>query len=681
MSPVRSLVARRRRSSLAMGLTQVKPGNYGINPNPSPRALTFAPNVTPGTYVEADDDLAADASPPSPTTALFPPTAPPSSGPTRRRLPPGKRLSQGYIPRPPNAFMLFRANFVRQKHVPGSIETNHGSLSKIIGNCWRALPLEEKKYWEIEAKKAKAAHKERYPHYRFRPVHNKNKKKADAAAVAAADAEPFAEGSSRRKDKLPVLPAEEERCEAVAQFLLEGKKGEELAEAVRQLDMARALSRPESAASGPFAMNPFAQPPPQPQPQFQHAAALPTYLQRRPSSVPPPSTLFHPAHPIALPTIPFFAAPAPQLAFPPFHPSSNPAGFGTGTGTGMSASAHGSRAPSPVGNIARNRGFLGLRRASSCQPVPSERMWDGYDVYSAAPPHQSHQSQYQFQSHLQQQGQGQQHGGQEGQEHEHEHEGSPFGGFQLQPDNEPLPDVSDASIFQPGWTSAFKDAALPSSFDPHHQHQHPHQHALVYGPHDGAPHAHAHALSLSIGPLDSFDFASAHPAPPSVGADGYAAVSASAVALYEPVDPHAAWPAVESGPSSAFSGSPAHSDASLPSGSSSGTGAGAGTGGICAPQPQHALGMWAAQPQSQSQHQDQTQVQAMEGMDMGLGLDEQHLSEFAQELEKGYGYDVYGDVHVDLAMGFDAGVGVDMGLGMGVGVGGGDYAFCAAPEY
>ena len=27
----------------------------------------------------------------------------------------------GYIPRPPNAFMLFRADFVRQEHVPGSM--------------------------------------------------------------------------------------------------------------------------------------------------------------------------------------------------------------------------------------------------------------------------------------------------------------------------------------------------------------------------------------------------------------------------------------------------------------------------------------------------------------------------------------------------------------------------------
>ncbi|KIM66787.1 hypothetical protein SCLCIDRAFT_21574 [Scleroderma citrinum Foug A] len=50
----------------------------------------------------------------------------------RQRAPPGKSQLIGYIPHPPNAFMLFHADFVRQKHVPGSIKTNHGSLSKII---------------------------------------------------------------------------------------------------------------------------------------------------------------------------------------------------------------------------------------------------------------------------------------------------------------------------------------------------------------------------------------------------------------------------------------------------------------------------------------------------------------------------------------------------------------------
>lgn len=120
--------------SRAASLNPIKPGNYGITT--SPRNVTFAPNVTPGTFVEegeGEDDLGADVS--SPTDALFPPAETPAPPPTRRRAPPGKRRSQGYIPRPPNAFMLFRADFVRQKHVPGSIETNHGSLSKIIGEC------------------------------------------------------------------------------------------------------------------------------------------------------------------------------------------------------------------------------------------------------------------------------------------------------------------------------------------------------------------------------------------------------------------------------------------------------------------------------------------------------------------------------------------------------------------
>jgi hypothetical protein len=90
----------------------------------------FAPNVTPVTYVEPED---GDDGTYPPSSTLFPPSEAPSTGPTRRRAPPGKRRSLGYIPRPPNAFMLFRADFVRQKHVPGSIETNHGSLSKIIG--------------------------------------------------------------------------------------------------------------------------------------------------------------------------------------------------------------------------------------------------------------------------------------------------------------------------------------------------------------------------------------------------------------------------------------------------------------------------------------------------------------------------------------------------------------------
>lgn len=285
MPPVR--LSHRRRSSLAItALHPIKAGIYGINTTPSPRSVTFAPNVTPVTFTETDESLSSSTpEPSSPATQLFPPSQlPPTT--TRRRVPAGKRRSLGYIPRPPNAFMLFRADFVRQKHVPGSIETNHGSLSKIIGNCWRALPLEEKRVWEIKAKHAKAEHKARYPEYRFRPVHNKNKEK--------------------KKEKAPPTAEDERRCEEVAQLLLDGMKGDQLAAAIRKLD--------EDKVHAP----------------------TPAYLLRRPSSVPLPDSRFGAAG-ITIPTLPFFA---------------------------------GSRPGSPVGKISRSaRYVLGQRRASSAQPT------------------------------------------------------------------------------------------------------------------------------------------------------------------------------------------------------------------------------------------------------------------------------------------------------------------------
>ncbi|KAG9308230.1 hypothetical protein JVU11DRAFT_12248 [Chiua virens] len=287
----------------------IKPGIYGASP--SPRSVTFAPNVTPGTYNDSDDTQLDSSEELAllPDAQLFPPSEQPVHPPSKRRAPPGKRRSLGYIPRPPNAFMLFRADFVRQKHVPGSIETNHGSLSKIIGNCWRALPLDEKRIWEIKAKQEKEAHSKRYPGYRFRPVHNKNKDK--------------------KKDKMLSSPEDERRCEEVAQLLLEGMKGDELAAAIRQLDEKKVVT-------------------PAPQPQHQHF-----YPLRRPSSVPLPDARFHP---IALPSVSFFA-----------HPS---------------------RSASPVNNISRSgRMIIGQRRPSSALPHFGRTSWgvDDIPIFSSVP--------------------------------------------------------------------------------------------------------------------------------------------------------------------------------------------------------------------------------------------------------------------------------------------------------
>ncbi len=46
---------------------------------------------------------------------------------------------------------------------------------------------------------------------------------------------PTNDDAAERKDKQPTAEEDERRCDAVAQLLLEGKKGEELAQAVPNL--------------------------------------------------------------------------------------------------------------------------------------------------------------------------------------------------------------------------------------------------------------------------------------------------------------------------------------------------------------------------------------------------------------------------------------------------------------
>ncbi|KAF7318738.1 HMG box domain-containing protein [Mycena chlorophos] len=280
----------RRRSSLANSFA--KAGTYGYSPSPPATTVTFAPNVTPTTY-NAPSPTPSPFGSPSLTTDLplpiFPPCDTPAPPPTRKRQPPGKRRSQGYIPRPPNAFMLFRADFVRQKHVPGTIETNHGSLSKIIGNCWRSLPLDEKHLWEVRAKQAKAEHKQKYPDYKFRPVHNKQR---GATAPVPPRPQPRMPSTTVKGQ----LPQEEDdrRCEEVAALLLQGKKGEELAAAVQDLDKRRHPTLIHSLSASPA-------------PDSEHNVKFPYPLQLDSSyypeltSSPPSSTLTSSESPFSLP--------------------------------------------------------------------------------------------------------------------------------------------------------------------------------------------------------------------------------------------------------------------------------------------------------------------------------------------------------------------------------------------
>lgn len=175
------------------------------------QAIAFATAVTPDTYLD----------PPSPQDPpaegmLFPPPATDLPSPSRR-VGHAKKKPENHIPRPPNAFILFRSSFIKNQHVSSEVETNHSTLSKIIGLTWQNLPHEERQIWHSKAKIALEEHKRKFPQYAFRPCHAKGK------------------ATEKRKVR-EVGPKDLKRCEKIAELLVEGKKGAELDAAIAEFD-------------------------------------------------------------------------------------------------------------------------------------------------------------------------------------------------------------------------------------------------------------------------------------------------------------------------------------------------------------------------------------------------------------------------------------------------------------
>jgi hypothetical protein len=176
----------------------------------APQQIAFAPAVTPGTFTEEPSVESAESAP-----SLFPSTLD-GAGPKRPGH--GKKKADDHIPRPPNAFILFRSSFIKSRHVSTEVETNHSTLSKIIGLTWQNMPHEERQFWHSKAKVAQAEHKRKFPDYAFRPSHVK------------------AKGVTEKRKVREVGPKDMKRCHKIAQLLVEGKKGADLQAAVEEFD-------------------------------------------------------------------------------------------------------------------------------------------------------------------------------------------------------------------------------------------------------------------------------------------------------------------------------------------------------------------------------------------------------------------------------------------------------------
>lgn len=103
-----------------------------------------------------------------PLPAVPPSPLPPPPGKKKKRH--GRKMSADHIPRPRNAFILFRSHAITSGLIPRSIGVkDHKNISQIVGGVWRGLSEVERQQWEELAEEEKRRHLAKYPNYAYRP--------------------------------------------------------------------------------------------------------------------------------------------------------------------------------------------------------------------------------------------------------------------------------------------------------------------------------------------------------------------------------------------------------------------------------------------------------------------------------------------------------------------------------
>src|SRR5258708_4300841 len=118
--------------------------------------------------------------PPSPGSSVDGSHTDPCSAPSPlsssdRRAIRNRQRDPDWVPRPRNAFIIFRCEYSR-KHARDSNDHSDRStrgdktLSKRAAEEWRCLPAEEREQYKLLAEREKAVHALQNPDYRFKPV-------------------------------------------------------------------------------------------------------------------------------------------------------------------------------------------------------------------------------------------------------------------------------------------------------------------------------------------------------------------------------------------------------------------------------------------------------------------------------------------------------------------------------
>ncbi|KAG2013723.1 specific transcriptional repressor [Coprinopsis cinerea AmutBmut pab1-1] len=130
---------------------------------------------------------AASPSPKAPDSPTTPTAATSDSTPCTKPLPSASTsASRPHVPRPPNAFMIYRSELVKTRAVPPEIEHRQQNLSRLAGQCWNLLPQHEKDKYHQKAKEALLEHQRLNPDYKFTPAPRGSRKAKTKAQQAAA---------------------------------------------------------------------------------------------------------------------------------------------------------------------------------------------------------------------------------------------------------------------------------------------------------------------------------------------------------------------------------------------------------------------------------------------------------------------------------------------------------------
>lgn len=172
----------------------------------------------------AQEPLTTASSSPITDSTLSPPSTSSSSSelsdissePFVRRPSHSRKRQEGHIPRPPNAFMLYRSDFWR-RYKEHPFEKDHRRISCIAAICWKALSQHERAVFEAYAEDEKRRHAEKYPGYKYAPSSGKAK---------------FVKKKVVKKNV-----EEDEKCGRVASLIMRGCVGSDLEREIQKMSI------------------------------------------------------------------------------------------------------------------------------------------------------------------------------------------------------------------------------------------------------------------------------------------------------------------------------------------------------------------------------------------------------------------------------------------------------------